>query len=95
MSRRHVAALPSRRWARVRRVVLDRDGWRCRACGRYGNEVDHVIPLERGGEPFATENLQALCRTCHIEKTAAENSRAPTAAESAWRALVQELTDAQ
>ena len=91
MSRHHVH-LHAGRWARVRRAVLARDGWRCRRCGRAGRmEVDHVRPLDRGGDPWALSNLQALCRRCHIGKTAAENRRPPTAAEAAWRDLVRAM----
>ena len=55
MSRRHVC-LHARRWARVRPgAVLDRDGWRCRRVGRM--EVDHVVPLDRGGDPWDMANL--------------------------------------
>ena len=91
MSRRHVC-LHARRWARVRRAVLDRDGWRCRRCRRVGRmEVDHVVPLDRGGDPWDMANLQTLCRGCHIAKTAAENRRPPTPADAAWRALVSDM----
>ena len=51
-------------------------------CGRYGNEVDHIQPLDRGGEAYAPSNLQMLCRGCHILKSAKENCRQPTPAES-------------
>ena len=55
-------------WQRVRRFVLDRDGWRCRKCGRAGAlEVHHVKPLQDGGEPYDPANLQTLCRTCHTD----------------------------
>ena len=86
---KHHVQLHARRWARVRRAVFKRDGYRCRACGRPGRmEVDHVRPLDRGGDPWNEGNLQSLCRRCHIEKTAGENRRPPTPAEVAWRALV-------
>ena len=88
-SRNH-AALDRRRWRRVRRQVLDRDGWRCRECGRYGNEVDHVRPLKDGGQPYALDNLQTLDRGCHIRKTASENTR-PDPARDAWRELVERM----
>ena len=91
MSRNHLH-LHARHWGRVRRAVLERDGWRCRKCGRAGRlEVDHVVPLKRGGDPLALDNLQALCRACHIEKTRRENRRPPTPAEAAWRRLVAEM----
>ena len=48
----------SRRWALVRLKVMERDGWRCRRCGKAGRlEVDHVVPLARGGDPFNPANL--------------------------------------
>ena len=90
MSRHHLR-LPSRRWVRVRRQVLDASNWRCARCGRYGNEVDHIEPLHQGGDPWALDNLQVLCRDCHIRKTAAENRRELTPAEAAWQALVDQL----
>ena len=93
MSRLH-RHLDRRRWAGVRRWVLDRAGWRCCSCGRAGRlEVDHIEPLKSGGDPWEESNLQALCRACHIAKTAAENSRPLTAAEQRWRELVAELAD--
>ena len=82
------------RWAAVRRVVLDRDGYRCRECGRAGRlEVDHVKPLADGGAPFDPVNLQALCRSCHIVKTRRENAeRNPVRPEvEAWQEAVAEL----
>ena len=54
-------------------------------------EVDHVRPLDKGGDPWDPANLQALCRGCHIQKTAAENRREPTPAEAAWRVLVYDM----
>ena len=72
---RHHARLDRRRWRIVRLEVLERDGWRCQHCGRYGNEVDHVTPLqwEPDQDPYALAGLQTLCRACHIAKTRDEN----------------------
>ena len=64
------------RWELARRRVLIRDGYRCQSCGLPGRlEVDHVQPLKRGGSMYSLDNLQALCRACHIRKTAGENLR--------------------
>ena len=79
------------RWRTLRRRILDAANWRCASCGRYGNEVDHVVPLDRGGDPWDPENLQVLCRGCHIRKTARENRRELTPEQAAWRALVRSL----
>ena len=59
---------------KTRYLVLHRDGYRCRACGRETSdgvklEIDHVIPIAWGGtnEP---DNLQALCQECNHGKQA-------------------------
>lgn len=56
-----------------RAAVEARDGRRCARCGvvRARVEVDHVVPLSRGGEN-RLRNLQTLCVPCHRAKTAAE-----------------------
>lgn len=78
-----------RRWRRLRRLVLDRDGWRCRKCGRAGRlEVDHARPLFRGGGDELA-NLQSLCRRCHFAKSAIEAGAHPP--DPAWAAAVAEL----
>ena len=64
----------SRAWQIIRYRVLQRDGWRCRKCGQAGRlEVDHIKSVADGGAQYAEENLQSLCRGCHIEKTSSEN----------------------
>ena len=91
MSRNH-AAFNTRQWARVRRAVFDRDGWRCCECGLAGRlECEHIIPMGRGGAPFALDNLQTLCRGCHVAKTRKENRREWTPDELAWQRYVEEL----
>jgi 5-methylcytosine-specific restriction endonuclease McrA len=39
----------------------------CMYCGGYGDTVDHLVPLSRGGEhhPF---NLGPSCSTCNCRK---------------------------
>ena len=76
-------------WALVRRFVLNRDGYRCTACGKAGLlEVDHMRPMFKGGAALDTDNLQALCRSCHIEKTRTENT-APERRD--WREYVKAI----
>ncbi len=57
-------------------IVLKRDRFRCRACGRSpasdpGVElhVDHIRPIARGGTD-ALANLQTLCKQCTYGKGA-------------------------
>ena len=91
---RHHAKLPSRRWERLRKRILERDAWTCRECGRYANEVDHVRALRKGGAAWDESNLQVLCggrEGCHAQKTRRENRRELTVAEAEWEAFAAEL----
>ena len=84
----------SKQWRRRRLEVFHRDGYRCRACGKAGVlECDHIIPRQRGGAEYDMENLQTLCRGCHIQKTAGEQPRAEprTLEQRRFRALVEDL----
>ena len=54
-------------WRRVRQFVLNRDNWRCKRCGKAGRlSVHHIRPLGNGGSQYDPENLQAICKTCHV-----------------------------
>ena len=50
-------------------------------------ELDHVIPVSRGGKHWDESNLQILCRECHFAKTSAEN-RLNSVERDAWDAIV-------
>ena len=53
-----------RQWARIRRQVLDKAGWRCNRCGNGPPlEVHHRDGDRRNNAPA---NLEPLCRDCHI-----------------------------
>jgi 5-methylcytosine-specific restriction endonuclease McrA len=87
------AALNQGRWRRVRREVLERDNWECQ-CGNgpahYGQEVDHIKPLQFGGAAFDLDNLQTLSRGCHILKSRRE-AETPIPGRDAWRELVARM----
>lgn len=53
----------------VDRAVRERDGGRCRMCGRKSEymELDHITPHSKGA-PATVENIQLLCRACNIKK---------------------------
>lgn len=58
-----------------KKFVAARQNWRCGKCTKQlpaWFEVDHKIRLEHGGSNHV-DNLEALCRDCHGEKTAIEN----------------------
>ena len=50
-----------------RRLVLQRDGWRCAYCGGPADTVDHLVPYSRSGDN-AMDNLVAACRSCNSRK---------------------------
>jgi hypothetical protein len=60
--------------AQMRFRVLQRDGFRCRYCGRPGNapgvvlHVDHVVPLAAGGTS-TEDNLLTACEECNLGKS--------------------------
>jgi 5-methylcytosine-specific restriction endonuclease McrA len=58
-------------WAKIRAHVLRRDHDTCHYCGGVANEVDHVIPVSRGGG-HRTSNLVAACKACNAKKNVAE-----------------------
>ena len=90
MSRNH-ERLDRGRWKRTRRLALERAGYRSELSGAAGAlEVDHRVPLHRGGDPYDLGNLQVLTRGEHVQKTRRENER-PDPARAKWRRLVAEL----
>lgn len=55
----------ARDWQIFRRRILQRDQYRCRACGERGLvDVHHLRPRSIGGKD-TTKNCAALCRACH------------------------------
>lgn len=52
-------------WEEIRQHILERDGRRCRNCGKPGTDVDHIKP----GDDHSEGNLQTLCSRCHAYKT--------------------------
>ena len=65
--------LVTRRWQARRRLVLMRDGGRCRRCGRRGNQVHHLT-YERVGHEHL-DDLVLLCGPCHAAADARERTR--------------------
>lgn len=63
--------LESKKWKRLRKSVLARDGYMCLYCKRFGkriqaDHVHHVLPREFYPEyRYTPWNLISLCKTCH------------------------------
>ncbi len=71
-------------WGVIRKRILRRD------CGLYqlcqkrdrlslATEVDHIVALINGGTDD-DDNLQSLCRDCHVMKTRADKGFKPSGA---------------
>lgn len=61
--------------AKLRFIVLQRDHFKCCACGASPAKdpavllhVDHIVPWSKGGETVL-ENLQTLCAKCNLGKS--------------------------
>lgn len=65
-----------RDWKQRRTIVLIRDRRRCQlrytVCTVVATQVDHI----RHGDDHAISNLQAVCRDCHLLKSASEGHNA-------------------
>jgi 5-methylcytosine-specific restriction enzyme A len=60
-------------WQRLRKRLLQDHPW-CQSpgCHQPATDVDHIVPLADGGEPFDETNLQTLCKRHHSQKTQRE-----------------------
>jgi len=61
-------AIGSGKWKKLRISVLDRDGWECVSCHRPAHTVDHIVPRVKGGDMWAMDNLQSMCKSCNSRK---------------------------
>lgn len=63
----------------IKPLLREQDGACCKKCGIMENqyvwgeitslEVDHVLPICKGGGGMGLWNFQLLCNSCHKEKT--------------------------
>lgn len=59
-------------WEQIREDVLEDEQFKCRKCGQPATDVDHI----NNRHDHSRNNLQALCRRCHRQKTALEGKLA-------------------
>ena len=56
-----------RRWRKLRKFCLNRDGGRCTRCGSTQKlEAHHVVPISAGGADVPS-NVRILCLECHSQ----------------------------
>ncbi len=71
----------SRRWDKVRRIVLIRDNYLCQVCLRRGlvtpaNTVHHKVELRKDiSKAFDLDNLESICPSCHNKEHPERNSK--------------------
>lgn len=68
----------SKRWQITRRKQLfDHPLCQCDdpSCQLIATDVDHIVPLERGGDPWNPKNLRSLAKGCHSRITRAAQMR--------------------
>lgn len=86
----HRRALGTQRWKRLRRFVLERDGYRCQSCGCARVrllEVHHAVPRAAAPDKvFDADNCVTRCRPCHR----AEHMPTVPPDVAAWRLELEE-----
>lgn len=68
------------KWRKTAKRILKRDNHRCQIryvgiCTGIASEVDHRIPVTRGGTD-QDSNLQGACHPCHLAKSSDEGHEA-------------------
>jgi len=78
----------SPQWRRLRLVILERDGWRCRIglpkCTGRAVEVDHIVARVDGGDPWAASNLRASCEYCNRSRGGTAGAKKVNAARAGY-----------
>jgi len=62
-------------WSKTRARILERDEHQCYLCSNAADQVDHVVPVHKGGT-HDDANLAAICVPCHKAKTQREAAQA-------------------
>jgi ribosomal protein L37AE/L43A len=51
--------------SKIKKIVLERDRYRCVECEKTSDlQVHHIIPVSKGGKDIP-ENLKTFCKRCH------------------------------
>ena len=88
--RRNAWIYSSKRWRALRQQALKRADDCCERCFSIGEiQVHHKVPVALGGAIWDLDNLEAVCRSCHLEAhRKIEAERLPD-----WQRRLYELID--
>jgi hypothetical protein len=58
--------------AGLRTSIMRRDGYACTYCGTTDGpfDIDHIVPVSRGGHPLSEDNLACACAPCNRSNAA-------------------------
>lgn len=63
------AHIPYSTRKRISAAVFARDSYRCRIqgprCTGRAEQVDHIVPIAKGGHPLDLTNMRAACGPCN------------------------------
>lgn len=62
------------RFARDQHLAIEPFCRLCQPRSVLAQMVDHVTPLEQGGNPLEQDNMQSLCNSCHARKRQKEST---------------------
>lgn len=73
----HAPVYRTRQWTDIRSRVL-REQPICAedGCGARSVEVDHIVPLSRGGPPYERSNFRGLCSDHHRQRSSKQGAEA-------------------
>lgn len=88
--RRFAWIYSSTRWKALRSKIFRERGEQCEVCFSIGEvQLHHRVPVSLGGEIWNPDNLEIVCRTCHLERhRKIEESKMPL-----WKKKLYELID--
>lgn len=57
-------------WKRTRLLILARDNYTCTVCEEHhqAQQVDHIVPISKGGAPFDPNNLRSICKKMNVSR---------------------------
>ena len=88
--RRFAWIYSSTRWKALRSKVFRERGEQCEVCFSIGEvQLHHRVPVSLGGEIWNPDNLEIVCRSCHLEKhRKIEETKMPL-----WKRKLYDLID--